>query len=197
MFGLFLWYFLIILRGSHIEDSTNAEKSFLHVLQFSGIVIANAACSANCSKSEVVESIKNDISRSLWSRYHIWRDDLEEQPEEMLSVAKLLRSQRDLNFPTRYIFSSGSLRLCDYCDRIESMNECKHRCEELLGFAWDDVLYEEVPFSPKNSDSGTNVVRNAVVQETEHAVKRSENRTVPIVFVLVGLISILLYFVFG
>lgn len=55
MFGLFLWYFLIILRGSHIEDSTNAEKSFLHVLQFSGIVIANAACSANCSKSEVVE----------------------------------------------------------------------------------------------------------------------------------------------
>lgn len=59
------------------------------------------------------------------------------------------------------------------------------------------MLYEEVPFSPKNSDSGTNVVRNAVVQETEHAVKRSENRTVPIVFVLVGLISILLYFVFG
>jgi hypothetical protein len=108
------------------------------VFYFSGKIVSNV-CVIKCTKFEAVEAVKKDISNSLRNRFIIWKEGLQDVDEQIPEHGQEFK----ITLPSRVIFSYQNTRLCDYKENNETIQDCKLRCQEILGKEWRSVLYLE------------------------------------------------------
>jgi len=127
-------------------DNPFLGNSFKGIFSFSGKIISNV-CVTTCTKFEAVEAIRRDIANSLRNRFYIWKEGLQNSD---IYYNKIPENNQEfkISLPSRVIFSFQNLRLCDYKESHETMQDCELRCQELFGSKeeWQSVLYIETEF---------------------------------------------------